>query len=53
MLSTDVLTEVQQGGSLHPMWQAADQAVLGREVQVMPWAEALALLPPDPPWPEA
>lgn len=47
MLSADVLTEVQQGGLLHAMWQAADQAVLSQAVEVMPWADALALLPPS------
>lgn len=48
MISADVLTEVEPGGLLHAMWQAADQAVLGREVTVIPWGEAVALLPPDP-----
>jgi hypothetical protein len=49
MLSADVLTEIKPGGLLHAMWQAADQAVLGASVEVMPWAYAVALLPPDPP----
>jgi hypothetical protein len=49
MLSADVLTEIEPGGLLHAMWQAADQAVLGASVEVMPWADAVALLPPDPP----
>jgi hypothetical protein len=48
MLCADVLTEIEPGGLLHAMWQAADQAVLGASVEVMPWADALALLPPDP-----
>jgi len=48
MLSADVLTEIEPGGLLHAMWQAADQAVLGASVEVMPWADAVALLPPDP-----
>jgi hypothetical protein len=30
------------------MWAAADQAVLGASVEVLPWADAVALLPPDP-----
>jgi hypothetical protein len=51
MLSADVLTEIEPGGLLHAMWQAADQAVLGAGVEVMPWADAVALLPPDPPMP--
>ena len=51
MLSADVLTEIEPGGLLHAMWQAADQAVLGASVEVMPWADAVALLPPDPPLP--
>jgi hypothetical protein len=49
MLSADVLTEVGPGGLLHGMWDAADKAVLGQAVTVMPWADAVALLPPDPP----
>jgi hypothetical protein len=49
MLSADVLTEIEPGGLLHAMWQAADQAVLVAGVEVMPWADAVALLPPDLP----
>jgi hypothetical protein len=49
MLSADVLTEIEPGGLLHAMWQAADQAVLGASVEVLSWADAVALLPPDPP----
>jgi hypothetical protein len=49
MLCADVLTEIEPGGLLHAMWQAADQQVLGASVEVIPWADALALLPPDPP----
>jgi hypothetical protein len=49
MLSADVLTEIEKGGLLHAMWAAADQAVLGASVEVLPWADAVALLPPDPP----
>jgi hypothetical protein len=48
MLSADVLTEVGPGGLLHAMWAAADKAVLGQAVTVMPWADAVALLPPPP-----
>jgi len=48
MLCADVLTEVMPGGLLHDMWAAADQAVLLPSVEVIPWADALALLPPDP-----
>jgi len=51
MLSADVLTEIEPGGLLHAMWAAADQAVLGASVEVIPWADAVALLPPDPPMP--
>lgn len=49
MLSADVLTEVMPGGLLHAMWDAADKSVLAQAVNVMPWADAVALLPPDPP----
>jgi hypothetical protein len=48
MLSADVLTEIEPGGLLHAIWQAADQSVLGASVEVLPWADAIALLPPDP-----
>jgi len=48
MLSADVLTEIEPGGLLHAMWAAADQAVLGASVEVLPWSDAVALLPPDP-----
>jgi len=47
MLSADVLTEIGPGGLLHAMWQAADQSVLASQVTVMPWAEAVALLPAE------
>jgi hypothetical protein len=48
MLCADVLTEVMPGGLLHAMWAAAGQAVLLASVEVIPWAEAVALLPPEP-----
>jgi hypothetical protein len=48
MLCADVLTEVMPGGLLHAMWAAADQATLLSSVEVIPWDEAVALLPPDP-----
>jgi hypothetical protein len=50
MLSADVLTEVGPGGLLETMWAAADKAVLAQAVEVLPWGEALALLPPAPPF---
>lgn len=48
MLCADVLTEIGPGGLLHAMWEAADKEVLGQAVEVIPWADAVALLPPDP-----
>ena len=48
MLSADVLTEVEPGGLLHAMWEAADKAVLNASVEVLPWADALAMLPAAP-----
>jgi len=48
MLCADLLTEVMPGGLLHAMWEAADKAVLNTQVEVMPWADAVALLPADP-----
>jgi hypothetical protein len=48
MLCADVLTEVMPGGLLYAMWEAADKDVLNAAVTVMPWADAVALLPADP-----
>lgn len=48
MLCADVLTEIEPGGLLHAMWEAADKAVLMEAVEVLPWADAVALLPADP-----
>jgi len=48
MLCGDILTEVMPGGLLAGMWAAADQAVLLPSVTVMPWAEAVAMLPVEP-----
>lgn len=47
MLSADLLTEVAPGGLLYAMWEAADKEVLAQAVEVMPWADALALLPTE------
>ena len=51
MLGADVLTEVKPGGLLAAMWSAADQSVLGASVQVIPWGDAVAMLPPPEPMP--
>lgn len=51
MLCADVLTEIQPGGLLHAMWEAADKAVLLSQVEVIAWDEALALLPEPGPSP--
>jgi hypothetical protein len=48
MLCADLLTEIGLGGLLEAMWAAADKAVLAQAVEVMPWADAVALLPADP-----
>jgi hypothetical protein len=48
MLSADLLREVEPGGLLDAMWAAADKEVLAQAVEVMPWADAVALLPADP-----
>lgn len=45
MLSADILTAVEPGGWLHEMWEAADKAALLPAVEVVPIADALALLP--------
>jgi hypothetical protein len=47
MLSADLLTEVTPGGLLYEMWRHADMAVLLPAVEVMPWADAVAMLPAE------
>jgi len=51
MLCADLLTEIEPGGLLHAMWEAADKDILNAQVEVIPWADALSLLVPDPPFP--
>ena len=48
MLCADVLTEVTGSGLLAGMWAHADKTVLGASVEVIPWNDALSLLPPPP-----
>jgi hypothetical protein len=48
MLTADILTATEPGGYLHEMWQHADMPVLLPAVEVVPIADAVALLPPDP-----
>ena len=45
MLCGDILTMVEEGGFLHGMWSHADMGVLLPSVEVIPWDEAVALLP--------
>jgi len=45
MLSADILTAIEPGGWLHEMWEHADKAVLLPAVEVMPIADAIALMP--------
>jgi len=47
MLCADLLTEIGPGGLLEAMWAAADKEVLAQAVEVMPWADAVALLPSE------
>jgi len=49
MLCADLLTEIGPGGLLHSMWEAADKDILNAQVQVIPWADAVALLPSSDP----
>jgi hypothetical protein len=49
MLPATLLYAIQPGGWLHAMWEAADKAMLLPAVEVIPWGDAVALLPPDPP----
>jgi hypothetical protein len=48
MICADVLTEVAPGGLLYEMWRHADKAVLLVSVEVIPWADAVAMLPTGP-----
>jgi hypothetical protein len=45
MHTADILIATEPGGYLHAMWEAADKAILLPAVEVVPLAEALALLP--------
>jgi hypothetical protein len=47
MLCADLLTMIEPGGLLHDMWVHADQEVLMAQVEVIPWSEAVAMLPAD------
>jgi hypothetical protein len=48
LLGCDLLLAIGPGGWLHEMWEAADKAVLLPAVEVIPWDEAVALLPVEP-----
>jgi len=45
MLCADILSEVRLGGLLHAMWAASDVAAIAAGTEVVPWADAVALLP--------
>ena len=45
MLTADILTNIEPGGWLHEMWIHADKAVLLPAVEVVPIADAVALMP--------
>ena len=45
MLTADILTAIEPGGYLHAMWEAADKSILLPAVEVVPIADAVALLP--------
>lgn len=45
MFTADILIATEPGGPLHEMWIHADMEVLLPSVEVVPIAEALALLP--------
>lgn len=48
MLCADILTEIGPGGLLESMWANVDQSVVLEQVEVLPWQEAVALLPQSP-----
>jgi hypothetical protein len=45
MLTADILTNIEPGGWLHEMWEHADKEVLLPSVEVVPIADAMALMP--------
>lgn len=45
MLCADILTEIMPGGLLAAMWEHADRATVANEVEVIAWADAVAMLP--------
>jgi hypothetical protein len=47
MFTADILITIEPGGPLHEMWEAADKAVLLPAVEVVPIADAMALLPQE------
>ena len=49
MLTADILTAVVPGGYLFDMWRHADQSMLLPNVEVVPIADAIALLPVETP----
>ena len=48
MLTADILIATEPGGYLHEMWAAADMEVLLPAVEVLPLADAIALLQESP-----
>jgi hypothetical protein len=46
-----MLPQLFASGVVEEITEAAYQAVLNAAVEVLPWADAVALLPPDPPMP--
>ena len=49
MLAADVLSEVGPGGLLHAMWANSDLEAIAEGTEVMPWADAVALIPASEP----
>lgn len=49
MLCSDVLSEVRPGGLLHAMWAASDHQAIAAGTEVMPWPDAVALIPASEP----
>lgn len=52
LLSADILTATEPGGYLHEMWKHADKSVLLPNVEVVPIADAVNLIPLPTPIPE-
>jgi hypothetical protein len=48
-LCADILSEVHPGGLLHAMWANSDIQAIAAGTEVMPWEDAVAMIPASDP----